>query len=261
MKRFRLFISSVQKELQSERYAIRDYVHGDPLLRRYFDVFLFENLPASDRRADNVYLEEVDRCDVYVGLFGSEYGNENDEGLSPTEREFDRATSKGKLRLVFVKGTDDKARQPKMLKLVRKAGAQLIRRRFNDIPDLNSALYASLVEHLERSGELRTLPFDASACPRATMKDLPQEKIRSFLEIAKRERIIHYRPRVPEKRPLSTSIYLTMDTRHTQPSYCSAGNRNAFFRHPKSNASTSTALKFENPSRLTRFSRARYLIL
>jgi predicted HTH transcriptional regulator len=133
-------------------------------------------------------LEEVDSCDVYVGLFGSEYGNENDEGLSPTEREFDHATAKGKLRLVFVKGTDDKARQPKMLKLVRKAGSQLIRRRFNDIPDLSAALYASLVEHLERSGELRTLPFDASACPRATMKDLPQEKIRSFLEIAKRER-------------------------------------------------------------------------
>jgi len=188
MKRFRLFISSVQKELESERYAIRDYVHGDPLLRRYFDVFLFEDLPASDRRADNVYLEEVDRCDVYVGLFGREYGNENDEGLSPTEREFDHATAKGKLRLVFVKGTDDKARQPKMLKLVRKVGSQLIRRRFNDIPDLSAALYASLVEHLERSGELRTLPFDASACPRATMKDLPQEKIRSFLEIAKRER-------------------------------------------------------------------------
>ncbi len=188
MKRFRLFISSVQKELQSERYAIRDYVHGDPLLRRYFDVFLFEDLPASDRRVDNVYLKEVDRCDVYVGLFGREYGNENDEGLSPTEREFDRATAKGKLRLVFVKGTDDKARQPKMLKLIRKAGSQLIRRRFAEVPELAAALYASLVEHLERSGELRTLPFDASACPRATMKDLPQEKIRSFLEIAKRER-------------------------------------------------------------------------
>ncbi len=121
MKRFRLFISSVQKELQSERYAIRDYISGDPLLRRYFDVFLFEDLPASDRRADNVYLEEVDSCDVYVGLFGSEYRNENDEGLSPTEREFEHATAKGKLRLVFVKGTDDRARQPKMLKLIRKA--------------------------------------------------------------------------------------------------------------------------------------------
>ena len=203
MRRFRLFISSVQKELQSERYAIRDYVHGDPLLRRYFDVFLFEDLPASDRRADNVYLEEVDRCDVYVGLFGKEYGNENDEGLSPTEREFDHATAKGKLRLVFVKGTDDKARQPKMLKLVRKAGSQLIRRRFNDIPDLNSALYASLVEHLERSGELRTLPFDASACPTATMKDISTNNLKWFLSTARRERSYALSERSPRKKALA----------------------------------------------------------
>jgi len=67
-----------------------------------------------------------------------------------------------------------------------KAGSQLIRRRFVDIPDLTAELYAALVEYLERSGDLRTLPFDASACPRATMNDLPQERIRWFLEVAKR---------------------------------------------------------------------------
>ena len=44
-----------------------DYVQGDPLLHRFFEVFLFEDLPASDRRADNVYLAEVDRCGIYVG--------------------------------------------------------------------------------------------------------------------------------------------------------------------------------------------------
>lgn len=32
----RLFISSVQKELAEERRAVRDYVHGDALLRRFF---------------------------------------------------------------------------------------------------------------------------------------------------------------------------------------------------------------------------------
>lgn len=32
----RLFISSVQKELQAERRAIRDFVSNDPLLRRFF---------------------------------------------------------------------------------------------------------------------------------------------------------------------------------------------------------------------------------
>lgn len=137
-----VFMSSAQKELQAERRAIKDYVHGDPLLRRFFDVFLFEDLPASDRRADEAYLGEVDRCDIYVGLFGDEYS-------APTEREFDRATATGKLRLIFVKGADDKARHPKMRALVRKAGGQLLRRRFGGISDLTDILCTSLVAALE----------------------------------------------------------------------------------------------------------------
>jgi ATP-dependent DNA helicase RecG len=188
MGRSLLFVSSVQKEFAAERATIRDFIRGDALLQRYFDVFLFEDLPASDRRADNVYLSEVDGCGVYVGLFGDEYGNEDAEGKSPTEWEFDRATEKGKPRLIFVKGKYDKSKHAKMRKLIRMAGSQLIRRRFSEIPDLTAALYASLVEHLERVGELRTLPFDASACPRAKINDISQNKITWFLESAKRER-------------------------------------------------------------------------
>ena len=41
---------------------------------------------------------------------------------------------------------------------------------------------------MEQSGDLRPLPFDASACPRATLNDLPQDKIQTFLEVARRER-------------------------------------------------------------------------
>ncbi len=183
-----LFVSSVQKELNAERRAIKSFLQNDPLLRRFFDVFLFEDLPASDRRTDDVYLDEVENCDLYVGLFGNEYGSEDARGVSPTEREFDLATQKGKPRLIFVKGADDRTRHPKMIKLIRKAGAQLIRRRVTDSNDLTAALYAALVEHMEQSGDLRTLPFDASACPRATLNDLPQDKIQTFLEVARRER-------------------------------------------------------------------------
>ena len=188
--KLKVFISSVQKELQVERRALKDYIYGDPLLGRFFKVFLFEDLPAGDRRADDVYMEEVERCDVYVGLFGMGYGKEDSEGFSPTEREFDRATEKGKTRLVFVKGSEDKGRHPKMMKLVQKAGSQLIRRRFNDVPDLTTALYASLLECLEKTGKLQTLPFDASACPLAGMKDISSKKLRWFLETARRERNI-----------------------------------------------------------------------
>jgi predicted HTH transcriptional regulator len=184
----RIFVSSVQKELLAERQAVRDFVRGDPLLRRFFHVFLFEELPASDRRADDVYLDEVGRCAIYLGLFGDEYGSEDAEGMSPTEREFGQATAQGKVRLIYVRGTDDTQRHPKMRALINKAGAQLIRRRFSGIPDLTAALYASLVEHLERTGQLRTRPFDASACPDAAMTDLSPDKVRWFLGMARRER-------------------------------------------------------------------------
>jgi len=183
-----LFISSVQKEMQEERRAVKAFVEGDPLLRRYFTAFLFEDLPASDRRADEVYLDEVDHCAVYIGLFGQEYGFEDGNGVSPTEREFDRATTKGKPRLIFVKGTDDRARHPKMRALIRKAGEQLIWRRFGSVPELTAALCASLVEHLERKGLLRTRPFDASACPQATLSDISEEKVQWFLARARGER-------------------------------------------------------------------------
>lgn len=49
---------------------------------RFFEVFLFEDQPASDRLADHVYLDEVSRCPIYVGPFGQEYGYE-DAAVSP----------------------------------------------------------------------------------------------------------------------------------------------------------------------------------
>jgi predicted HTH transcriptional regulator len=184
----RIFISSVQKELAGERRALKDYIEGDALLRRFFEVFLFEDLPAADRRSDEVYLDEVDRCHIYIGLFANEYGFEDAEGVSPTEREFDRATVTKKTRLIYVKGMDDTARLPNMQTLIRKAGAQLIRRRFTGVADLNGAVYASLVEHLERTGTLRKLPFDASAPIRVRMEDISDEKIGWFVTAARRER-------------------------------------------------------------------------
>jgi predicted HTH transcriptional regulator len=199
----RIFISSVQKELAEERRAIRDYIRGDPLFRRFFDVFLFEDLPASDRRADEVYLDEVGRCAIYVGLFGQEYGPEDAGGLSPTEREFQQATALGKPRFIYVKGMDDQHRHPKMQALIGKAGAQLIRRRFNDINDLNAAIYASLVEHLERTGRLRTRPFDAAACPDATLADIAEDKLKWFLGLAGRERQYPIREDTPPAEALA----------------------------------------------------------
>ena len=183
-----IFISSVQREFAEERAAIRDFVDRDPLLRRFFSVVLFEDLPAADRRADDVYLSEVDRCAVFVSLFGDQYGYEDATGLSPTEREFDRATSQNKVRLVFVKGANDAVRDRKMAALVAKAAAQVVRRRFTSTPELIGALYAALVQYLADHELIRTGPFDASPCPKATLADLAAERMATFLARARRAR-------------------------------------------------------------------------
>ena len=131
-----IFISSVQKELQQERYAVRDSVHENDLLREFFHVFLFEDLPPADRRADDVYLDEVAKSAIYVGLFGNQYGRENKGGISATEKEFLRASELRKRRLILVKGRDDKNRDAKMKALIGRAGDEVLRRRFEDIPEL-----------------------------------------------------------------------------------------------------------------------------
>ena len=52
-----IFVSSVQKVLAAGRRAIRDFVDGDALLRRFFHVFLLVDLRMHDRRADESYLD------------------------------------------------------------------------------------------------------------------------------------------------------------------------------------------------------------
>jgi ATP-dependent DNA helicase RecG len=184
----RIFISSAQRDLANERRALKDFIQGDHLLRQFFDVFLFEDLPASDRRVDEVYLHEVDRAAIYIGLFGREYGTEDRAGVAATEHEFNRATALGKLRLIYVRTDDDATRHQKLKTLIHRAEEQLVRRRFSSTAELNTAVYASLVGYLGDSGLLRTAPFDAAACAGATIADLSTAKLDTFLARAQATR-------------------------------------------------------------------------
>ena len=180
MATIRIFISSVQNEFAQERKALRDYLLNDALLSRFFDVFLFEDVPASA-----LYLDEVAQSDLYVGIFGYDYGFEDEDGVSPTEREFDKATETGIHRLIFLKGTKDRQRHPKMQTLIRKAQSGLIRKRFNTRDELMDALYAALVEYLDSKHLVRSEPFDAAPCLKASIDDLDTEQMTRFIRIAR----------------------------------------------------------------------------
>lgn len=187
--RLRIFISGVQKEFAGARRDLKAFLLGDAFLKRFVsDVFLFEELPAQDQRADLIYLAEVETSDIYLGIFGNEYGVEDAGGISPTEHEYLHATKHRKTRLIYVWGTDDKARDPKMRNLIRRASGELVRRRVTDMHALNAEVYASLVDYLDRRGAFNLPPFDTSACEKASFTDLSRKRIAWFLETARRER-------------------------------------------------------------------------
>jgi hypothetical protein len=147
----------------------------------------------------------VDRCDLYLGLFGQDYGYEDAAGISPTEHEFNRATAAGKDRRIFVIGPDA-TRHPKMQALVRKASDQVVRRRVASIAELTAGLYASLVERLTRQGIIQSGPFEDGPCATAhstaTEADLSAEAVAAFVRRARAERQFP----LPENTPVATVL-------------------------------------------------------
>ena len=188
MVRIKVFISSVQSEFAEERQLLFDYLTTDALLGRFFDPFIFENLPAINHSAFAVFTNEVEHCDIYLGLLGENYGYEDSDGTSPTEREFDHAGLHHKIRLVFLSSHIPSKRHPKESAFIKKAEQVVVRRQFSSVSDLKSAVYASLVRYLEEKGYIRTGPFDATLNSSASIDDLDKDKIAEFIHIAKAKR-------------------------------------------------------------------------
>ncbi|MDR0864918.1 MAG: DUF4062 domain-containing protein [Candidatus Symbiothrix sp.] len=102
MQKKKVFISSVQSEFAEERQMLFEYLTTDALLGKFFEPFVFENMSALNATPETVFLQEVENCDIYIGLFGKNYGYEDTEGISPTEREFDCAAKFHKTKFVYL---------------------------------------------------------------------------------------------------------------------------------------------------------------
>ncbi len=191
MKKYRIFVSGVQKELKQERRAVKKYVLNDALLSEYFDVFLFEDAPAKSKSAETSYLGEVKKSDIYIGILGTKYGSTAKGKTSPTEAEFREAKKSHKIILFYIKGknsANDKKRKEgvqKLIKEVRDSKSGFSYRRFSDTTELTRLVYASLIEFLKEKGIVGRDAFDDRTCESATFADIDEEKIRWFARVAK----------------------------------------------------------------------------
>lgn len=99
----RLFVSSVQKELEDERLIVQNLVNTDSFLSVHSLPVLYEYEPAAPENALDGCLKTLDGCQVYLLIVATEYGTRIGE-LSNTHAEYRHAKSKGLPVLAFIKG-------------------------------------------------------------------------------------------------------------------------------------------------------------
>ncbi len=144
----RIFISSVQKELELERAAVAGLIATDPFLVQHCIPVLFEKEPPPSRPASKPYLEALRDCAAYVLLIANEYGRPDGE-LSATHHEYRLAQDLRLPTIVFLRGTEDAGRTPEtraLIEEIKRAGHTY--KRFHDREDLKPEMLRAIVRTL-----------------------------------------------------------------------------------------------------------------
>jgi len=191
MPKFKIFVSGVQGEFKIERRGVKDFILEHPLLKEYFDVFLFEDASAKSKSSQNVYIKEVNKSDIYIGLLGDEYGKIIKDAMSATEIEFREAHKKNKEIFIYIKGNKDKSKDKRMrnlIKDIKNPETGYTYKRFNELQGLKNGVHESLIEFLRNKGIVGKTIFDKDICKDAKFSDIDEERIKWFLQRAKKQR-------------------------------------------------------------------------
>ncbi len=145
----RIFISSVQKELEPERLALFSLLTTDPALKDHVEPVLFEILPPPPRPMKKPYLKALKTCQAYVLMIDREYAPEG-TAKSPTHEEYELACLMGIPALAMIKGRHDTGRDLRtqaFFKTIRKDGFTY--KRFIDRIDLKKEVAKWLIQVLK----------------------------------------------------------------------------------------------------------------
>lgn len=182
MIRLKIFISSVQKELRSERIAAGSFIATDDFLRDCTVPRIFEDYPQPLRPNPQAYLDLLRQCQIYLLIIGKEYGPDTGAGISATHEEYRLAQELKLPTLVCVMGKDDE-RQEKEKKFFQEIREhQHTYSRFHNEEGLLKAIGKRLREHIEQtfSVEPRRAQIEQAKRNRKSADPFEQELIDSL---------------------------------------------------------------------------------
>lgn len=166
-----IYLSSTYEDLKEYRRVVFDALH-----KSGHQVIAMEDYVAADQRPVDKCLKDVEKADIYVGLFAFRYGyipppqHNNPKGLSITELEFRRAEALGKPCLIFVvndttawprvfddaHNSDDKGEHIKSLRL--HLLMEKLASPFSAPHELSTLVLAAMMKHSE-GNEARPSPI------------------------------------------------------------------------------------------------------
>ncbi|MBI3448201.1 MAG: DUF4062 domain-containing protein [Acidobacteria bacterium] len=200
----RVFVSSVQKELEDERLVVQNLLNTDSFLSAHCTPVLYEYEPAAPTRPLDGCLEALDACQVYLLIVGVQHGTPLGE-LSITHAEYRRAKKNSIPVLAFIRGERHVAREPGTVALLAELDADGPKyKRFGNVIELQREVRAALLkllrdrfgiaptsdeEEIARQTIEATSPFESRPLDRIRWQDLDHDIVRRLLAAAEgRER-------------------------------------------------------------------------
>jgi predicted HTH transcriptional regulator len=193
----RIFISSVQKELELERAAVAGLISTDPFFIQHCEAVLFEKEPPPPQPAKQPYLDCLRGCSIYVLILANEYGRP-DGDLSATHHEYRLAQQLKLPTVVFIKGMSDadKVRSAEVRNFIteiKKDGYTY--KRFHDREDLKPEMLRALMRTLDDTFGIKATtaeidegkhlidaasPFESAVLADVTVEVLDQDLLSRF---------------------------------------------------------------------------------
>jgi predicted HTH transcriptional regulator len=204
--KLRVFVSSVQKELEDERLIVQNLLNTDPFLSAHCVPVLYELEPASPDKALDGCLESLDGCQVYLLIVGIQYGTLMG-GLSITHAEYRRAKEKELPVLAFIKGDRHVKREKGTAALLAEIDTDGLKyKRFGNVIELQKEVRAALVKLLRDRFRIAptsdeneiaeqtieaTSAFESRPLDRIRWRDLDHDIVRRLIAAAEHRRPDH----------------------------------------------------------------------
>lgn len=186
MSKYKIFVSSNQKEFEKEREEIENFIKNNDLYNEIFEAYIFEiSTPADGIPPNKIYPDKIRESDIFIGLIGQEYGEIDENGQSASENEFDIFYEGMNSRNAYMFILKDIIPDENTEKYIKKA-KKVTYKRFNRA-ELIDEIAKSLKNFLRNKGILDKTEFDERFIPNIDISEFDLDEINCFIEKNKNE--------------------------------------------------------------------------